>query len=154
MILRNDPWYLGFGLNATLRKGCFQCPYVSLERVADFTIADCWRVAASNPEYDDGKGTSCVLINSDKAKAIWDEVRQSGRVTCGEYDLDLAQMRNMPLMQRARKPEMYEAVQRVFDETKSFAEASRCFLSWKMILRARIIFWVKKIGWFYFRKRQ
>ncbi len=154
MILRNDPWYLGFGLNATLREGCFKCPYVSLERVADFTIADCWRVAASNPDWDDNKGTSCVLVNSDKAMDVWNEIAASGKINCGEYDLDLAQMRNKPLMQRALKPRMYDKVQKVFDETGSFSEAAKCFMSRKLVLKAWLVFWVKKLGWFYFRKRQ
>lgn len=154
VIMRADPWYLGFALNATLREGCFKCPYVSLERVSDFTIADCWRIAASNPKWDDNKGTSCVFVNSGKAKKVWDEVRATGSISCGEYDLDLAQMRNMPLMQRAIMPGMYKKVQRVFDETGSFSAASKYFMSCKMVWKAKIIFWVKKFGWFYFRKRQ
>ena len=154
VLFGNDPWFLGFGLNATLREGCFECPYASLERVADFTIADCWRVAASNPEWDDNKGTSCVLVNSEEAMDIWNEIKASGRIRYGEYDLDLAQMRNKPLMQRARKPGMYEEVQRMFDETGSFSAAARCFMSRKLVWRAKLVFWTKKLGWFYFRKRQ
>ena len=154
MILRNDPWYLGFGINATLREGCFSCPYTTIERVADFTIADCWRIASSHPEWDDNKGTSLVLVNSDKAMAVWNEIAAKGTVAFREYDLDLAQMRNMPLMQRARKPAIYDMVKKVFDETGSFAEASKCFMTRKLVFKAWLTFWVKKIGWFYFRRKQ
>lgn len=153
-VLRNDPYFLGFGLNVTLRTSCFRCPYTNLERVADFTIADCWRVAATHPEWDDGKGTSLVLVNSAKAEAIWKELLASGKVKGGAYDLDLAQMRNMPLMQRARKPAMYERFQKIFDETDSFAEAARCFLTRKLVLRATLVYWIKRLGWFYFRRHQ
>lgn len=154
MIIRNDPWYLGFGFGATFREGCFSCPYTTLERVADFTIADCWRIAASHPEWDDNKGTSLVLVNTDKALVAWNEVAMTGKVAFGEYDIDLAQMRNMPLMQKARKPHMYNKVQKTFNETGSFAEAAKCFMSRKLVWRAKLIFWVKKIGWFYFRRHQ
>ncbi len=154
VILKNDPWYLGFGLNATLRKGCFECSYVSLNRCADFTIGDCWRIASTRPEWDDNKGTSLVLVNSEKARVIWTEILESGKMGGGEYDLDLAQMRNMPLMQRAIKHRMYGKVQDVFDKTASFYTATKYFLSKKLILRAKVVFWVKKIGWFYFRGRQ
>ena len=153
-ILRCDPWYLGFALNATLRSCCFSCPYVSLERVSDFTIADCWRIAASNPEWDDNRGTSLVLVNSDKARLVWDEIVESKRVAASAYDIDLAQMRNMPLMQRAIKPAMYDEVQKTFDATGSFSAAAKCFMSRKLVWRAKMVFGVKKIGWFYFRKRQ
>ena len=154
MIIRNDPWYIGFGLNMTFREGCFSCPYTTLERVADFTIADCWRIAASNPEWDDNKGTSLVLVNTDKALAVWKDIAVADKVTFGEYDIDLAQMRNMPLMQRAIKPRMYEKVQRTFNETGSFSQAAECFMSRKLIWRAKLIFWIKKVGWFYFRRKQ
>lgn len=151
---RSDAYFLGFGLNVTLRPGCFTCPYANLERVADFTLADCWRVATSHPEWDDGKGTSLVLVNSAAAAVIWEELLASGKVKGGAYDLDLAQMRNMPLMQRARKPAMYERFQKIFDETGSFAEAARCFLTRKLVLRATLVYWIKRLGWFYFRRHQ
>lgn len=154
MIIRNDPWYLGFGFGATFREGCFSCPYTTLERVADFTIADCWRIAASHPEWDDNKGTSLVLVNSDRALSVWNDIAASGKVAFGEYDIDLAQMRNMPLMQKAKKPRMYERVQKTFNETGSFAEASQCFMSRKLVWRTKLVFWIKRIGWFYFRRKQ
>lgn len=153
-VLRNDPYYLAFGIGDSLRPGCFNCPFIGLERVADFTIADCWRVAASNPEFDDGKGTSLVLVNSPKAAAIWKDVLASGKIKGGAYDLDLAQMRNMPLMQKAHKPRSYESFQRVFNETKSFNEAAKVFLTRKLLLKATIVYWVKKLGWFYFKHHQ
>lgn len=154
MILRNDPWYLGFGLNATLRKGCFECPFANLERVADFTIADCWRVASSHPEWDDNKGTSMVLVNSEKADRIWRELVDAGKVKCRDYDLDLAQMRNMPLMQKTHRPGCYDAVQKMFDDTGSFAQISKFWMSRKARITSTVKYWVKKLGWFYFRRKQ
>ena len=154
VILRNDPYYLGFGLNVSLRPGCFACPFVGLERVADFTIADCWRVATSHPEWDDNRGTSLVLVNTRKAVGIWEETLKGGKIAGGPYDLDLAQMRNQPLQQRVRKPKQYEAFNRVFAETHSFEKAAKSFMSWKLVFRASLTYWVKKMGWFYFRRHQ
>ena len=42
----------------------------------------------------------------------------------------------MPLMQRARKPAIYDQVKKVFDETGSFAEASKCFMTRKLVFKA------------------
>ena len=47
-----------------------------------------------------------------------------------------------------------EISEKTFDETGSFYVAAKCFMSRKLIWRAKIIFWVKKLGWFYFRKKQ
>lgn len=154
MILRNDPYYLGFGLNVTLRPGCFQCPFANLERVADFTIGDCWRIAASHSEWDDGQGTSLMLVNTPKAVAIWKDILASGTVKGGAYDLDLAQMRNMPLMQRPHKPECYRRFQQVFVQGRSFKEAAKVYMSRRLTAKASVTYWVKKLGWFYFRHRQ
>lgn len=153
-ILRVDPYYQAFGLGVSFRAGCFNCPFVGIERKSDFTIADCWRIAASKPEWDDNQGTSLVLVNTPKASAIWKQVLESGKVKGGEYDLDLAQMRNMPLQQRALKPKCYEQFKRIFEETGSFAAAAKVFYSRRLIVKATIIYWVKKLGWFYFRRHQ
>ena len=143
-----------YGLNVYLRPGCFSCPFVGIERVADFTIADCWRIAASKPEWDDNRGTSLVLVNTPKAMSIWKQILESGMVKGGEYDLDLAQMRNRPLQQRALKPKCYEQFKRIFEETGSFAAAAKVFYSRRLIVKATITYWVKKLGWFYFRRHQ
>lgn len=153
-IIRNDPWYIGFCLNATLREGCFACPYTTLERVADFTIADCWRIAASHPEWDDNKGTSLVMANTNKSFSMWREIASTGKIAYGEYDIDLAQMRNESLMQRARKPMVYDEVQETFEETGSFGRAATFFMTRKFVWKAKVIFWTKKLGWFYFKHRQ
>lgn len=154
VVLRGDSWYLGFVLNMTLREGCFSCPYTTLERVADLTIADCWRIAASHPEWDDNKGTSLVLVNNNKVLAVWNDIVAAGKVASGKYDIDLAQMRNMALMQRPTRPKIYDKVQSTFDATGSFAAASKCFMSQKLLLKAILVFWIKKIGWLYFRRKQ
>jgi len=149
-----DPYFHGFSINAFLKNGCYSCPFARLERVSDFTIGDCWRVAASNPEYDDGKGTSLVLVNTDKAAKAWDRILSKGQLAGGEYDIDLAQCRNMALMHPPAKPRCRESFMGVFNDTHSFAKASRCYLSWKKTLKYALMYWVKRLGWFYFKSHQ
>lgn len=127
----NDPYFHGFSINAFLREVCYKCPFANPERPSDFTIADCWRVAASHPEYDDNKGTSLVLINSKKADALWRELLNSNKISGGEYDFDMAQIRNSALMNPASKPTCYDSFDAEFKRTNSFAMASRVYCSWK-----------------------
>ena len=149
-----DPYFHGFSVNAFLRPCCYTCPYATIERVSDFTIADSWRVAASNPEYDDDKGTSLVLVNTGKANAMWERVRGSGCVAGGAYDVDLAQCRNMALMHPPSKPRCHDAFMDRFKGTGSFSEAAKCYLSWKKDVKYAAIYWIKRLGWFYFRHHQ
>jgi len=149
-----DPYFHGFSINAFLRDGCYKCPFAQLKRISDFTIADCWRVAASNPEYDDNKGTSLVLVNTDRAKTLWKKLLSDNVFVGGEYDIDLAQSRNMALMHPPAKPRCREAFMNALHETGSFDEAAKCYLSWKKTLKYGLAYWVKRVGWFYFRHHQ
>ena len=149
-----DPYFHGFSINAFLRPCCYTCPYAKIERFSDFTIADCWRVAASNPEYDDNKGTSLVLVNTDKAVTMWERVRGGGCVEGGPYDIDLAQCRNMALMHPPSRPKCHDAFMARLKETGSFSEAAKCYLSWKKDAKLAAIYWIKRLGWFYFKHHQ
>lgn len=149
-----DPYFHGFSINAFLRDGCYKCPFAQLKRISDFTIADCWRVAASNPEYDDNKGTSLVLVNSDKAISLWKKLMSADVFAGGEYDIDLAQSRNMALMHPPEKPRCRDAFMKIFQETGSFAAAAECYLSLKKTLKYTFVYWVKRLGWFYFKHHQ
>ena len=51
-----------------LREACYVCPYKNLQRVSDISIADAWGVEAANPEFDDNRGVSLVLINTPKGE--------------------------------------------------------------------------------------
>lgn len=63
-------WYKGFLNGVITRMSCFECSYARSERVADITLGDCWQVHRINPKYDDRKGTSLVLPNSDKGMKL------------------------------------------------------------------------------------
>lgn len=65
--------------NAAFRESCYSCPFASLTRAGDFTLADCWGIEEKNPEMFDNKGCSLLLVNSEKAgvlfKAVVDKLR-------------------------------------------------------------------------------
>ncbi len=49
---------------------CGDCKFASVPRQGDITIGDYWGINDVNPEYNDKKGTSVVLVNSEKGKSI------------------------------------------------------------------------------------
>ena len=149
-----DSYFHGFSINAFLRSSCYTCPFAKLERFSVFTIGDCWRVATSNPEYDDNKGTSLVLVNSDKAKSIWEMIQARGNIEGGTYNIDLAQSQNMALMHPPMKPKCYDNFKCIFEEAKSFTAAAKCYLDWKKTLKYMLLYYLKRIGWFYFKHCQ
>lgn len=58
-----------------LRKDCFSCPYRHVYHHSDVTIADCWGIKQNNPEFDDDKGVSLVILNSEKGRNLFESVK-------------------------------------------------------------------------------
>lgn len=68
----SDPFIRAFLRYNALRPSCYQCPYTSIKRVADFTLADWWGYKAEDESDKDfeKKGVSLIFANSEKAKAM------------------------------------------------------------------------------------
>jgi len=59
-----------FNPNYMLMPACHNCKFRNFARPSDMTIADFWGIEKSMPEFDDNKGVSLVLVNSDKGKTF------------------------------------------------------------------------------------
>lgn len=55
--------------NLYMRPSCSDCQFKGAKRSSDITLGDFWKVTG---ELDDDKGTSMVLINSDKGKKLFE----------------------------------------------------------------------------------
>lgn len=87
---RNECAYMKSFLNLlTLRKCCGRCPFATLPRQGDITIADFWDIHRFNPRFDDQMGTSMLLINNDKGKVMFNAVSKKA-VLCEQAPLEHA----------------------------------------------------------------
>lgn len=59
-----------FHSHYTLRPSCYRCQFADLQRCADLTIGDCWGIDSCDPESNDKKGLSLVLVNTEKGRAL------------------------------------------------------------------------------------
>ncbi len=85
-----------------LRQDCFECPYRSLERISDITIADCWGIAEHYSTFDDNKGVSLVLVNSEKGQSFYN------RISDAEYiNVDIKKLMQPPLKENWQIPTVY-----------------------------------------------
>jgi len=64
----------GFFGELYLRPSCHSCPFSGIPRVADITLGDYWGVYKYYPELDDDKGTSLILINSNKGDHLFSQI--------------------------------------------------------------------------------
>lgn len=74
-----DPYMWGFLANLYLRPSCDHCYNKESQRFSDLTLADYWGVENREPEMDDDKGTSVVLVHTEKGKELWEVLRDSWR---------------------------------------------------------------------------
>lgn len=77
------------------RPSCYDCAFKKRYRKSDFTIWDCYPVYAFDKKLDDDKGTSRVLIHTDKGRRIFEEMRQRCRVLEVDPDRLTAGVREM-----------------------------------------------------------
>lgn len=80
--------YQAFMAELISRPSCYACPFVSKDRIADFTIGDMWGIEKINPSMNDGKGASLLIANSQKAINMLPEIEKQTKLK--EVDIDLA----------------------------------------------------------------
>lgn len=98
----NDLYMRGYiEYNLYMRPCCFDCKYKSFPRVSDITLADFWGVGVNDPELDPDKGTSLIIINSDKGHNLFNSV--SKNIFYKESTLEAALPGNIPIVKSAIK---------------------------------------------------
>ncbi len=74
-----DAFLRGFVQNLYLRPSCARCQHKGLSRQSDLTLGDFWGIWELHPEFDDDRGVSLLLLQSEKGRQAW------GRIA-GDFD--------------------------------------------------------------------
>ena len=78
VVPRRDVSFMkGMLTNLYLRPSCYDCHFKGIGRCTDLTLGDYWGVWNHMPEMDDDKGTSLVLIHSERGLRLFDEIRNN-----------------------------------------------------------------------------
>ena len=99
-----DPYMFGFIQGLFFRNNCYKCPYAYAIRVGDFTLSDFWGLGKDS-SMDVGKGASAVLINTEKAKAVFEELKKDIRYE--QREVQEAIMGNGQLQHPSRRHPKY-----------------------------------------------
>lgn len=71
-----------------LRDSCYKCNFKKHYRMSDITLADFWGINNILPEMNDEKGTSLIIINSEKGRKLFDIIKD--KICYKEVNLDEA----------------------------------------------------------------
>lgn len=69
--------YLYFS-GLSMRESCSHCHFTNLKRVGDISVGDQWGLSKDSP-YEDDKGLSLVLVNSEKGKQIFECIEKNAQ---------------------------------------------------------------------------
>ncbi len=97
-----DPYMQAFLKNASLREECYKCKFKKKNRVSDITLADFWGIENILPEMDDNKGTSLVIVHSEKGQQLFKDI--SSKMIYKQVDFNEAIKYN-PSMLESVKPD-------------------------------------------------
>ena len=73
----SDDYKKLFSSHDILRPSCFECPYKSIDRVGDITIADFWGIDKAVPGFNDDKGVSLVMVNTEKGETLFEKSKNN-----------------------------------------------------------------------------
>lgn len=90
------------------RPSCENCKFKGYNRVSDFTLGDFWGIWDIDPDMDDNKGTSVVLVHSEKGKDLWSEISENIRFK--EVSLEKASQQNPSMLMASKAKQDRESV--------------------------------------------
>ena len=103
-----DAYYHAFISGNIMRYSCYECPFTSPNRVSDITLADCWNIQELDTKFKETyrEGVSLILINSERGKALWNEIKD--HTVFDHIDKDWAMKNNPQLASASHKGNMRE----------------------------------------------
>ena len=104
------------------RESCAHCAFKGSDRVSDITIADFWGIWDIAPEMDDDRGTSLVLLHSERGRACF--AKLSDRIRSRAATLEEAARQNPSLLRASpAKPERMDVLTAAAQGNFAAAEA-------------------------------
>ncbi len=118
--VETDPYLRAFFSNIACRPSCYKCSFKNQFHKADFTIWDCFEVEKYDKSFDDDKGTTRVLLNTQKAIEFFDKIKVNHKYKEIEVDKlikNFHQMFNSVKYNSKRKDFMEDLVKSDFEKT-------------------------------------
>ncbi|MBQ8170530.1 MAG: polysaccharide pyruvyl transferase family protein [Oscillospiraceae bacterium] len=80
MPCETDPYFISYLNGLNKNKSCGECQFAKMPRQGDITIGDYWGINNYNPDFNDKKGTSVVLINNERAKRFIAGIKENAKL--------------------------------------------------------------------------
>ena len=117
--MTQNPYTKVFLKNICLRPSCYSCNFKTKNRISDLTLADFWGIEYIEPEINDDKGVSLLLVHTKKGEEFVNSL--DSKIDKKEVNLEKALKMNTPALKSAkltskRKKFMNEYTKETFAE--------------------------------------
>lgn len=101
--MSSDDYYLkSFFWNYSLRNSCYECTAKQSGSCADITLADCWGIENMDTSLDDDKGTSLIILNTEKGRKMMTRIVH--KMECAEIPNQIFHQYNRAHAESVRRP--------------------------------------------------
>ena len=98
-----DLYMRSFLNNLSLRDSCYECNFKKYDRLSDITLGDFWGIENIDSNFDDNKGTSLVIIHSNKGEELINSIKEN--ILIKSIDLNEAIKYNASYIKSTKKDE-------------------------------------------------
>ena len=128
----SDLYATGYHCMLTYRENCYHCKYATAKRVSDITIGDFSGLGRFAPWEGSKASVSCVLISTNTGRRFWEQLEQSGLVSCQERPLEEALKVEKQLIHPSVPHKNRELFKKRYMQRHDFDGAARGLLSHDM----------------------
>lgn len=128
-----DMFSLGYGSNLLFRDTCYSCKYAKLQRIADLTIGDFWKLPKTIP-ISKRNGVSLVITHTKKGEHLFSKIQN--KVEFVKRELSEAVSGNPQLIKPSIPGDKLKLFRKLFIN-RGLIFAVRA-IHWKLLLREKI----------------
>ena len=137
-----DPFFFSYLYHISFRPSCMQCSFRTCRRVSDFTLADCWGIDKVNPLFDDNKGCTALILQSEKAKEIFETIKDFMNVL--DYDIKYVKTHNPYITKKIENHFLQPVFYKIYKKNGA-KDALNYVLNYKLTLRDKIMLKFQKL---------
>ena len=116
-------YYLAFIKGDITREDCYQCPFTTVERTGDITLADFWDIHKYHPTFPNlPDGVSLILINSNKGNNIWEQVKSKTHYQLSSLNIAVQTCNKNLYTPTTRPPERDTSYRNAFEDIVKFRD--------------------------------
>ena len=109
-----SPYLYSFMYGMTFRYSCYDCKFSCIPRQGDITLADFWGVRKFFPKMDAKHGVSLVLLNSEKGRMIWEQIKSD--LEYNQSTVSDSAKYNGNLINKSKKPEIRDGIYKKIED--------------------------------------